>query len=317
MGGHHHVEAERVSLDRDTTQAQHHVGHAQGGDALFKALFFTLGFAVIEVIAGFWSGSLALLSDAGHMLTDSTALGLAALTAWLARRPPSRRHTYGLVRLEIIAALVNALLMFGLVGFIAVEAVERFAQPRAVQGGIVTVVAIVGLLVNLGVAWQLSRGEKTLNTRAALLHVMGDLLGSVAALAAGLVIYFTGWMPIDPILSLVVSGLILVSAWRLLAEALDVLLEAVPGHIDIEAVARDLAAIAGVVEVHDLHIWTLSSGKIALSAHLDVVDLADWPRVLAESRQRLNSRHGIGHVTLQPELAQDRQDQPFHILHQV
>lgn len=306
-----------LSLDRGTDHAHHHLGHGGGHAHLTGALMFTLAFALVEAVAGYYSGSLALLSDAGHMLTDSTALGLAALTAWLARRPPSRRHTYGLVRLEIIAALANALLMFGLVGFIAVEAVERFAQPRAVQGGLVTVVAIVGLLVNLGVAWQLSRGEKTLNTRAALLHVMGDLLGSVAALAAGLVIYFTGWMPIDPILSLVVSGLILVSAWRLLAEALDVLLEAVPGHVDIEAVARDLAGIDGVAEVHDLHIWTLSSGKIALSAHLDVENLADWPRVLAEGRQRLNTRHGIGHVTLQPELAQDRQDQPFHILHQV
>lgn len=306
-----------ISIDRGTDHAHHHLGHSGGHSHLTGALMFTLSFAFVEAVAGYFSGSLALLSDAGHMLTDSTALGLAAVSAWLARRPPSKHHTYGLVRLEIIAALFNALLMFGLVAFIAVEAVDRFAQPRQVQGGTVTVVAIIGLLVNLGVAWQLGRGEKTLNTRAALMHVMGDLLGSVAALAAGLVIYFTGWMPIDPILSLVVSGLILVSAWRLLAEALDVLLEAVPGHIDIEAVARDLAGIAGVAEVHDLHIWTLSSGKIALSAHLDVERLDDWPRVLAESRQRLVTRHGIGHVTLQPELAQDRQAQPLHILHQM
>lgn len=306
-----------LSIDRGTDHAHHHLGHSGGHSHLTGALFFTLSFAVVEAVAGYFSGSLALLSDAGHMLTDSTALGLAALTAWLARRPPSKRHTYGLVRLEIIAALANALLMFGLVAFIAIEAVDRFAQPRMVQGGMVTVVAIVGLLVNLGVAWQLSRGEKTLNTRAAMLHVMGDLLGSVAALAAGLVIYFTGWMPIDPILSLVVSGLILVSAWRLLAEALNVLLESVPGHVDIDAVARDLAAIAGVSEVHDLHIWTLSSGKIALSAHLDMDSLEDWPRVLAESRQCLCAGHGIGHVTLQPELAQHRQPKPFHILHPV
>lgn len=306
-----------LSIDRGTDHAHHHLGHVGGHSHLTGALFFTLSFAFVEAAAGYFSGSLALLSDAGHMLTDSTALGLAALTAWLAKRPPSKRHTYGLVRLEIIAALANALLMFGLVGFIGFEAVDRFAQPHAVQGGTVTVVAIVGLLVNIGVAWQLSHGERTLNTRAALLHVMGDLLGSVAALAAGLVIYFTGWMPIDPILSLVVSGLILVSAWRLLAEALNVLLEAVPEHIDIEAVARDLAEIAGVAEVHDLHIWTLSSGKIALSAHLDVDSLEDWPRVLAESRQRLNTEHGIGHVTLQPELAHGGKDQPFHILHRV
>jgi cobalt-zinc-cadmium efflux system protein len=306
-----------LSLDRGTDHAHHHLGHSGGHSHLTGALFFTLGFAFVEAVAGYWSGSLALLSDAGHMLTDSTALGLAALAAWLAKRPPSPRHTYGLVRLEIIAALFNALLMFGLVAFIAVEAVDRFAQPRQVQGGTVTVVAVIGLLVNLGVAWQLSHGEKTLNTRAALLHVMGDMLGSVAALAAGLIIYFTGWMPIDPLLSLVVSGLILVSAWRLLAEALNVLLEAVPGHIDIEVVAQDLAAIEGVAAVHDLHIWTLSSGKVALSAHMDVRDFADWPRIMAESRQRLITHHDIGHVTLQPELADNGVARPAHILHPV
>ena len=254
-----------------------HLGHGGGHAHLTGALMFTLAFALVEAVAGYYSGSLALLSDAGHMLTDSTALGLAALTAWLARRPPSRRHTYGLVRLEIVAALVNALLMFGLVGFIAVEAVERFAQPRAVQGGIVTVVAIVGLLVNLGVAWQLSRGEKTLNTRAALLHVMGDLLGSVAALAAGLVIYFTGWMPIDPILSLVVSGLILVSAWRLLAEALDVLLEAVR-RARSECVVDLRLVIAGD--------GPLRSSLQELASRLDLGRVVTWlgaPRVIGGS----------------------------------
>ncbi|TCS73426.1 cobalt-zinc-cadmium efflux system protein [Sulfuritortus calidifontis] len=306
-----------LSLDRGTDHAHHHLGHAGGHSHLTGALFFTLGFAFVEAVAGYFSGSLALLSDAGHMLTDSTALGLAALAAWLAKRPPSPRHTYGLVRLEILAALFNALLMFGLVAFIAVEAIDRFAQPRQVQGGVVTVVAVIGLLVNIGVAWQLSHGEKTLNTRAALLHVMGDMLGSVAALAAGLVIYFTGWMPIDPLLSLLVSGLILVSAWRLLGEALNVLLEAVPGHIDIERVAQDLAAIEGVAAVHDLHIWTLSSGKVALSAHMDVRDFADWPRIMAESRQRLITHHDIGHVTLQPELADSTAARPAHILHPV
>ncbi|MEW5892219.1 MAG: cation diffusion facilitator family transporter [Pseudomonadota bacterium] len=304
-----------LSLDRGTDHAHHHLGHAGGHSHLTGALFFTLGFAFVEAVAGYLSGSLALLSDAGHMLTDSTALGLAAAAAWLAKRPPSRRHTYGLVRLEILAALFNALLMFGLVGFITVEALDRLTQPRQVQGAMVTVVAIIGLLVNIGVAWQLSRGEKTLNTRAALLHVMGDLLGSVAALAAGLVITFTGWMPIDPLLSLLVGGLIVVSAWRLLGEALNVLLEAVPANISLEAVAHDLASIEGVASVHDLHIWTLSSGKVALSAHMDVRDFAEWPRILAESRQRLVSRHHIGHATLQPELADNRRVHPIHLLH--
>jgi len=301
-----------LSLDRDTDHVAHHVGHRHGGEPLLRALFLTLSYAGVEAVAGYWSGSLALISDAGHMLTDSTALGLAALAAWAARRPPSARHTYGLVRLEILAALANSLIMLGLVGFIAVEAFYRLQEPRAVHGLAVTGVAFIGLVINLIVAWMLHRGEKTLNTRAALLHVMGDLLGSVAALLAGLVIYFTGWMPIDPLLSLVVCGLILVSAWRLLGEALQVLMEAVPEHIELEAVGRDLARLEGVSAVHDLHVWTLSSGQVALSAHLDLQGLGEWPRILAEARQMLAERHGIGHATLQPEVAPGRGPQPLH-----
>lgn len=299
-----HIGTERVSLDHNTTQAQHHVGHEHGGDALFKALFFTLGFAVVEVVAGFWSGSLALLSDAGHMVTDSTALGLAALAAWLARKPPTQRYTFGLVRLEILAALFNSLLMLGLIVFICIEAVARLAEPQPVMGGAVMGVAFVGLLVNLAVAWLLHHGGDSLNTRAAFLHVMGDLLGSVAALVAGAVIFFTGWMPIDPILSLVVSLLILVSAWRLLAESVHVLMEAVPKQVSLNNVALDLDAIPGVRRVHDLHIWTLSSGQIALSAHLELNSFDDWDRILQVSRVCLDQRHGIRHVTLQAELGQ-------------
>jgi len=261
----------------------------------------TLVFAFVEAVAGWWSGSLALIADAGHMLTDSTALGLAAMAAWLARRPPSARHTYGLVRAEVLAALVNGLLMLGLITFIAAEAVARFGNPRDIHGEAVIVVAFIGLLVNLLVAWRLSRGQRDLNTRAALMHVIGDLLGSVAAITAGAVVLLTGWTPIDPLLSLLVAGLILVSAWRLLSEALHVLLEGVPQHIDLQEVGRNLAALNGVSSVHDLHIWTLSSGKIALSAHLDLHTLEDWPRILLQARELLTRRHGIGHVTLQPE----------------
>lgn len=290
-----------LSLDKGESHEEHHLGHHGHHHHLTGALWLTLGFAFVEAAAGWWSGSLALISDAGHMLTDATALGLAALAAWLARKPPSGRHTYGLVRLEVLAALVNSLLMLALISFIAVEALDRFAHPLAVQGGTVTAVAVLGLLVNLGVAWTLSHGEETLNTRAALMHVMGDILGSVAALAAGLVIQFTGWTTIDPLLSLLVSGLILVSAWRLLSEAVHVLLEAVPAHIDLKAVGSDLAGIDGVASVHDLHIWTLSSGQIALSAHLDIHYLADWTAILVRAREVMRAHHGIGHITLQPE----------------
>ncbi|MCX7672369.1 MAG: cation diffusion facilitator family transporter [Thiobacillaceae bacterium] len=290
-----------LSLERGTDHVHHHLGHAGEHRHLTGALALTLGFALVEAVAGWWSGSLALIADAGHMLTDSTALALAALAAWLARRPPTARHTYGLVRAEVLAALINALAMLALIAFIVYEAVQRLHTPRPIDGATVLTVAAIGLVVNLLVAWRLSRGGRDLNTRAALLHVMGDLLGSVAALTAGAVILTTGWTLIDPLLSLLVAGLILISAWRLLAEALQVLLEGVPAHIDLQQVGRHLAELPGVRSVHDLHVWTLSSGKIALSAHLDVERLTDWPRILLAARHLLAREHGIGHVTLQPE----------------
>lgn len=289
-----------LSLDTDTGHLEHHLGHVGAHGHLLWAMLLTLVFAIIEAVAGWWSGSLALISDAGHMVTDSSALGLAALAAWLARRPPSSRHTYGLVRLEILAALFNGLLMLALIAWIVLEAVQRLAAPQAVQGDAVMVVAGIGLLVNLLVAWKLHHGGSDLNTRAALLHVLGDLLGSVAALVSGALIYGLGWLWADPVLSLLVSVLLLVSALRLLKDALNALLEAVPDHIDLNAVACGLAQIPGVCSVHDLHVWSLSSGQVALSAHLDLETLDDWPRILEVARAQLRP-FGIGHATLQPE----------------
>lgn len=290
-----------LSLESGEDHTRHHLGHAGSNNGLLVALLLTLGFAVVEVVAGFWSGSLALLSDAAHMVTDASSLGLAAAAAWLARRPPSLQHSFGLVRAEILAALVNSLVMLGLIGFIVYEAIQRFSEPQPIAGGTVVVVAVVGLIVNLVVAWTLHHGEQTLNSRAALLHVLGDALGSVAAITAGIVILTTGWTPIDPLLSLFVAVLISVSAIRLLLEAVHVLMEGVPLHIKLDTVGQDLAALPGVVHVHDLHVWTLSSGTLALSAHLEIQNLADWPALLDAARQTLESRHGIRHVTLQPE----------------
>jgi len=281
----------------------HEHGHAHAGNngTLLVALLLTLSFAGVEALAGWWSGSLALMSDAAHMLTDSSALGLAAAAAWLARRPPSFRHSYGLVRAEVLAALFNSVLMLVLIVFIVREALERIGAPREIAGGTVVGVAVIGLIVNLVVAWILHRGEQTLNSRAALLHVLGDALGSVAAITAGIVIVATGWTPIDPLLSLLVAVLILVSALGLLREVVHVLMEGVPLNVQLDAVGRDLAALDGVLRVHDLHVWTLASGSIALSAHLEIRNLADWPGILAAARQTVDTRHGIRHVTLQPE----------------
>ncbi|MQM33318.1 MAG: cation transporter [Candidatus Accumulibacter phosphatis] len=264
------------------------------------ALLLTLGFAAVEAVAGFWSGSLALLGDAGHMVTDSASLALAAFAAWIAKRPPTQRHTYGYGRVETLAALANVVFMVAVVVGISVMAVRRILEPGDVNGEVVTIVAALGLLLNIGVAWLLMHGEQTMNTRGALLHVLGDLLGSVAALVSGAVIMWTGWTTVDPLLSLLICALMLVSSLRLLREVLQALMEGVPVSLSTEQVGRQLAGVRGVASVHDLHIWTLSSNRIALSAHLVVESLAHWPAVLAASRQVL-AEQGITHVTLQPE----------------
>lgn len=283
----------------------HGHGHAHGGaqGSLLAALGLTLGFAAVEALAGLWSGSLALLSDAGHMLADSLALAAAAGAGLLARRQPSARHSYGLGRAEILAAFGNALVMIGLVTMIAVEAVQRLRDPLPVAGGAVLAVAFIGLLVNLAAAWILSRDRGNLNVRAALLHVMGDLLGSVAALVSGAVILLSGWTPIDPLLSLVISALILVSAVRVLREAVHALMEGVPLHLDAERIRQAMCGVEGVVAVHELHVWSLSATHVALSAHVEVRDLAGWPTTLARLQHTLDEEYAIGHVTLQPEPA--------------
>ena len=282
----------------------HHHAHGEtAGLAMGFAVALTLGYAAIEAGVGWWAGSLALVADAGHMVNDAGALAIAAAASWVGRRPVSRLHSYGLGRAEFLAALVNSLGLLVLVAWIAVAAVQRWQTPQAVQGEAVSIAAALGLLINIGVAWLLFRGEQNLNTRAALLHVVGDLLGSVAALIAGVVIVFTGWTPIDPLLSLAIGALILVSSLRLLRQALHGIMEGVPLHLSLEEIGQELAGIPGVISVHDLHVWSVASENIMLSAHLTVADLGRWEGVLAESRKLLHTRFGIDHVTLQPEPA--------------
>jgi len=270
---------------------------------LVIALAVTLGYAVVEFIAGAAFHSLALMSDAGHMLSDALTLGLAAFASWVASRPAGSRHSYGFARAEVVAAFVNGLAMLLIVVVIAVESISRLLDPQPVTGLGVMVVATVGLLANLFVAFIIGRGERDLNTRAALLHVIGDLIGSVAAITAGAVIYFTGWQPIDALLSLVIAILILGSTVRLILDALHVLMEGVPAGLRIEEVGEALGALGGVNAVHDLHVWNISSGQVALSAHVDLDNLENWAPLLESARQMLQTRFGIAHVTLQPEPA--------------
>jgi len=270
---------------------------------LLFCLLATAGFALIEVLGGWWSGSLALLSDAGHMTTDAAALALALLAQRVARRPPSKQKSYGYARAEVLGAFTNALVMLGVVIWIIVEAVARLLHPTAVSGGAVVAVAVGGLLVNMVVAWRLAGAGSSLNNRAALLHVLGDLLGSVAAIVAGVVIQVTGWLPIDPILSLAVAALILRSTWVLLRQASDVLMESVPRHIPYDEVGQALSAMPGVISVHDLHIWAMAGERVALSAHLVIAEPQAWPHLLAECQAQLRRRFGIDHATLQPSWA--------------
>lgn len=287
-------------------RAHRHHDHRQltgTGRTLIVALVVTLGYALVEFVAGAAFHSLALMSDAGHMLSDALALGLAAFAVWIGSRPAGSRHSYGFARAEVIAAFVNGLAMLLIVVVISVEAIGRLLDPQPVSGLGVMVVAIFGLLVNLFVAFLIGRAERSLNTRAALIHVVGDVIGSVAAITAGAVIYYTGWQPIDALLSLVIAVLILFSTVRLILDALHVLMEGVPAGLRIEEIGSAIGALTGVRAVHDLHVWNISSGQVALSAHVDLDSLDNWAPLLESARQMLQSRFGIAHVTLQPEPA--------------
>jgi cobalt-zinc-cadmium efflux system protein len=304
-GGHHHGHghgaAAHLGAHRQGDSDYVHRSTPHGSRALFLAVLFTGGYAVVELFGGLWSGSLALLADAGHMATDAAALLFALAANVVARRPASERHSFGLARAEVIAAFVNALAMLCIVVWLFVEAIDRLHEPKPVNGGSVFVIAFIGLAVNLAVAWVLSRERGNVNTRAALLHVLGDLLGSVAAIAAGVIIYYTGYMPIDPLLSMLVGGLILRSTLGVLRETTEVLLDAVPDNVDYQKVGQALAGIPGVRSVHDLHVWAMVPGRSALSAHVLVEDVARWPAVLAQARRVLRREFNIDHVTLQPE----------------
>ena len=280
---------------------QHHHHHHHGhGSPLGLAAALTIGFALLEALGGWWTGSLALLSDAGHMLTDGAALGLAAAAGWMARLPPSRRHSYGLGRAEVFAALLNAGTMLLITAVLVYEAVSRLNAPGEVQGGAAALIALAGLVLNLFVLRSLAHGHD-LNTRGARLHVLGDALGSLTALASGVVIALTGWTRIDPIASLAICALITWSSLRLLRESAHALMEGVPHGLSVETIGGEMARVEGVLSVHDLHVWMLSGSRVALSAHVMVRSMTQWERVLPELQTRLHDKFGIDHVTLQPE----------------
>jgi cobalt-zinc-cadmium efflux system protein len=280
--------------------------HAPAPDAdrrwLSLALALILGFMLVEVVAGLVAGSLALLSDAAHMLTDAGSIALALVAARFAARPPGGRYTFGLGRAEILSAQVNGASLLVLAGVIAVEAVQRLVDPHEVEGAIVLVVGLAGAAVNVGAAWALSRAERrSLNVEGARAHVLADLYASLGAALAGLLVLTAGFERADGVVALLVAALMVRSGFNLLGQATGVLLEAAPRGLDPTVIGRALAAHPGVNEVHDLHIWEVTSGFPALSAHVLVPPDADCHARRAELEALLTERFGLEHTTLQVE----------------
>jgi cobalt-zinc-cadmium efflux system protein len=273
--------------------------------ALVVALVLVLGFAVVEAVAGLVAESLALLADAAHMLSDGLSLGLALGASWLATRPASPNRSFGYRRAEILAALANGALLVALALWIFVAAAQRLSDPPEVQAGTVLAVGSAGLVVNLVAAGVLSRAAgESLNVRAALLHVRADVLASAGVIAAALVLLLTGWERVDPLVSILIAVLVLASSWGILRESTEILMERTPSGIDAERVGVEMAALPGVVEVHDLHIWTITSGFPSLSAHVTVEAGADRHLIRLELEELLRDRFGLDHTTLQVEHAQ-------------
>ena len=284
---------------------------------LLVVLGVTSVYLVTELVGGYLTGSLALLSDAVHMLTDIAALCLGLLTLWISTRPASSAKTYGYLRAEILGALLNGLFLWLLVVFIWIEAAGRLRNPRPVSGLGVMAVAIVGIGVNTFSAWMTSTDtpggpRRGMAIRAVFVHVISDLVGSVGVLASGALNYFTGWMQADPAVSILIGCLVLYGSWGLVREGVDILMESVPSHIDLDEMRNDLLAVSGTEEVHDLHVWCLTTRQIALSAHAVVAADADRDRVLAEMCHLLQTKFDIHHLTLQLERDNRREHEPEH-----
>lgn len=279
------------------------------------AAALTGGFMIAEAIGGWITGSLALLADAGHMLTDSVALWLAWYAFHLGERPATMRMTYGFGRVKTLVAYTNGVTIFAIAAWIVYEAIVRFLDPPPVLGGPMLVVAIAGLTVNIAGFLVLQGGDReSLNMRGALLHVLGDMLGSAAAIAAALVILATGWTPIDPILSVLVAVLILSTAWKLMKEAAHVLLEGVPRNLDRDCIARDLeASVTGVREIHHMHVWSLDGTRTMATLHACLAEGTSPHGAVSAIKARLATRHGIEHATVEPEYGQCADTRPEHL----
>lgn len=301
MSGHDHDD--QHDHDHDHAHGGHHHHHHGGAKApasIARAILITALFMVIELVGGIKANSLALVSDAAHMLTDIGALSLSLFALWVARRPSTRSMSFGYYRAEILGALVSGLLIWLIAGGLVYEAIQRLRSPPEVEGRLVFVIATIGLLANTANVLSLRRSkESNINVRAAYTHVLADAIGSVGAIIAGAVLWTTGWRPIDPLVTVIFSLLMLYSSWGLVSEAVGVLMESTPRGTDADKVHADLSALPGVRQVHDLHIWSVSAGRLALSVHL--VATGESERLIEQANALLDSRHRIGHTTIQVE----------------
>jgi len=288
---------------------EHKQTHKSNRRRLIAVLVLTLVYMLAEAIGGFITNSLALLSDAGHMLADVASLVLALLALWFAARPITTKRTYGYYRMEILAALANGAALVVISLLIAFEAFQRLKSPEGVKGFEVMLIAGGGLVVNMISVFVLhSASEDNLNMRGAFLHVMGDVLGSFGAIVAGLVIWRWGWVTADPLISVVMCLLIIYSSWQLIRESVNILLESTPSHINVRAVIEAIHSVKGVADVHDLHVWTISSGMEALSAHVTIEPGVSHRTALEELQERLRIGFNIRHLTIQIELPDE--DEP-------
>lgn len=316
-----HLEFTAASVEVKVPQRPHPSQAHQHGRAsdsrrkLSLVLVLTAVYMIAEALGGWWTGSLALLADAGHMLTDVAALGLALTAIWFSSRPATSSKTFGYHRLEILAALINGVALVVISLLIFYEAYQRWSAPPIVRGNVVMLLATGGLVVNVICAWILhGRHEVDLNIRGAWLHVVSDALGSVGAIVAGAIMWLYGWYTADPLFSTLIAVLIVWSSWRLIRESTNVLLEGTPAHINLAAVEDAILKTDGVDNVHDLHVWTITSGREALSAHVIHAYSISQPELLKELRTKLHDRFGVDHLTIQMETP-DFEDETFHFCH--
>jgi len=310
LAGHDHHGHDHGHHLHDDNHGHHHVPDVtpKNEKVVLAAFLITLTFMFVEAAGGLISGSLALIADAGHMLTDAAALALAWAAFRFGRRKSDEKRSFGYLRFEILAGFVNALTLLLLVAWIAYEAVMRILDPAPILAGPMLVIACLGLVVNAGVLWMLMQGDRHhVNIKGAMLHVLGDFLGSVAAITAAIAIYFTGWTPIDPILSLLLSAIVLRSAWMLLKSTLHILMEGTPQGVVVSEMRETLTSeVEGVVDLHHVHVWSITSGKPSATLEVQIKDGADPSRVVRDIKAKLASAYGIAHSTVEIDWEHER-----------